>query len=561
MRKKRFAWNLFLVLLLQMFLSLELHAQSALKLPSFFSDHMVVQREKPIAIWGWAEPGAQVTVTFHDDVVETTTGKDGMWKTNLGPQVASGEGASISIKSGESTLEIKDVLVGEVWFASGQSNMYWSLNKTENAEEAAQRANYPGIRMFLAEMTPAREPQTDIGGNWNICNPENAPEFSATAYYFARKLHIETGMPIGIIRSCWGGKRCECYCSREALMANPHGKKMVEELEEQDGQFDPVKAEARFAKQMEAWQKKRAEIQKFNRGVDKDKRKKFPRKPVLAKRPMENERNPTVLFNGMINPFVGYTMRGAIWYQGEANASEELAPIYREMMCLMIDDWRSRWDDEFPFYFVQLANFSARSPENWVVVQDQQRLTLKHPKTGMATINDIGMSKNIHPVNKRDVGYRLARWALNNEYGRSMVVSGPLFKTATSSDGKVTVEFDHVGSGLKFRDNTESTAFEVHNGSEWVKAKARISKDKQTVILEAEGVELPSGVRYAWLCDPSGHTLVNSEGLPTSCFMVKMPGKDKESEVTEDAAETTEPEPEKGDKQSGDQAEGAGDGK
>jgi sialate O-acetylesterase len=497
-------------------------AQQALRVPSFFSDHMVVQQKVPVAVWGWAKPGDRVKLEFHGNTSSAKADdKTGKWNANLPACDANSEGTSLTIKSGDQKILINDVLVGEVWFASGQSNMVWPVSRSENAEAAIASANYPGVRMYLADTTPADEQQEDIKGAWNVCTPENAGAFSAAGYFFAKKIHEETGLPVGVIKSCWGGKRCECYCSREAMVSNPHGKLMIEELDKQAENYNEEAARERYDKAVAAWKEKSDKIRKENQ-VEGAKKKRIPRKPQFQTHPLKNPGNPTVLYNGMIHPFVGYKFRGAIWYQGEANGRANLAPIYREMMTLMIQDWRTRWDSEFPFYFVQLANFKKPTDEpgvdsEWATVQNQQRLTLEYPKTGMATINDIGAANDIHPKNKKDVGERLARWALKNEYGKSVVVSGPLYKSMTISDSKATIHFDHVAEGLKSRDGEKLKRFEIAGeDKKWHWGEAAISGS--TVVVSSPNVPKPVAVRYAWAANPVGANLVNSEGLPTSIF-------------------------------------------
>ncbi len=493
-----------------------------LKLPSFFSDDMVLQREKPVAIWGWADANAKTTVAFAGQTQSATADETGKWMVKLPALKASSEGSSLIVESGSERIEIKNVLVGEVWFASGQSNMDFLLLKTDEAEQDIAAAEHPGIRMFLAANTPAADPQTDIRGSWHVSTPETAGSFSAVAYFFALRLHEETGVPVGVLKSSWGGKRSECFTSREAMLSNEHGRKMIDELDKLAEQFDAKNAANTYEKALAAWKEKTAEIREFNKGKEPSEKKRVPRQPQKSKPVYENERNPTVLYNGMIHPFVGYTMRGAIWYQGEANAKPELAGIYQEMFTLMIQDWRTRWGDDFPFYFVQLANFQDPTTEpgnrsDWATVQNNQRLTLELPGTGMATINDVGAAKDIHPKNKKTVGNRLALWALRNQYHKDVVVSGPIYRTHQIEGDQVTIEFDHVGSGLKSRDGKPLERFEIAGEDKnWHWANARIIGD--TVVVACPDVRKPKSVRYAWSANPEGANLINAEGLPASIF-------------------------------------------
>lgn len=493
-----------------------------LKLPSFFSNQMVLQREKPVSIWGWADANSQVDVAFNGNAVSARTNADGTWQVTLPAMKASDQGMNLVIENGKDRVEIENILIGEVWFASGQSNMAFKLQNSLDAKTDLPKSKNPAIRFFLATNTPAAKPQTNIVGAWNLASPESSGNFSAVAYYFAKQIHKETGIPVGIIQSCWGGKRAECYTSREAMLSNPHGKKMIAELDRAAKSFDPVAAQKKYDSTMEIWEKKVANVRTQNKNKDKSDRIRFPRRPQPVKPTYQNERNPTVLYNGMIHPFVGYTMRGAIWYQGEANAKPGLAEIYQEMFTLMILDWRGRWGDDFPFYFVQLANFKSVTTDpgqksDWATVQDQQRKTLELAGTGMATINDVGEAKDIHPKNKKTVGLRLARWALKNEYQKPVTVSGPLYKSSRAEAGKIIIEFAHTGTGLKIKDEKPLQRFEITDDNQtWHWADAKILNN--TIVVSCDGVANPTAVRYAWADNPAGANLVNSENLPASIF-------------------------------------------
>jgi sialate O-acetylesterase len=496
-----------------------------LKLPSFFSDNMVLQRDKAVSIWGWTDPNTKVALSFHGKSANTTSNESGRWQVELPAMSANAKGQSLVIESGGERIEIKNVLIGEVWFAGGQSNMAFILKRSLEAEADIAAANYPGIRMFLAANTAASTPQTDIRGSWHVCTPETADAFSAVAYFFAKRIYEETGIPVGVIKSCWGGKRAETYTSREALLSNEHGKKMIADLDQLASEYNAEKKNAAYEKALAQWKKSRDTVREFNKGKEKTTRKKFPRQPKKPKPVYENERNPTVLYNGMIHPFVGYSMRGAIWYQGEANAKPELAELYLDMFSLMINDWRSRWNDEFDFYFVQLANFQKPTTKpgaesNWATVQDHQRRTLALAGTGMATINDVGAANDIHPKDKKTVGNRLALWALNRHHDKDIVVSGPLYKSHSVDGNQVKIEFDHVGGGLKSRDDKPLKRFEISNdGKTWHWATAKIDGD--SIVVECSDVSKPVAARYAWTANPEGANLINEEGLPASIFQTK----------------------------------------
>lgn len=490
-----------------------------LSLPHFFSDHMVLQREREAAIWGTASPKSEVTVSFKGKAASATADDKGHWRAAIPTGAADATGSELTVKAGADIATIKDVLVGEVWLASGQSNMFYTMNRSPAYEELMTKANYPGLRMFNAPLVTAEKPQADIEGEWSLCTPETVPGYSAVAFFFALKLHQELGVPVGVLKTCWGGKPVETFTSREALSTLPGTKAMVDKVMAEAAAYDAVKAKANYEAQLEKWKATMAAA----KGKSAEERKRLPKKPAEPKPPLVTEGKPGVLFNAMINPFAGYTMRGAIWYQGEGNARAGAVP-YDQTLPLMIRDWRKRWGDEFSFYFVQLANFHAPStapgtPDPWALLQDRMRHILEStPKTGMAVINDVGEVSDIHPKDKMTPGNRLARWALAKDYGRDLVYSSPLFKSSEVKDGAVRVTFEHAGKGLKSRDGAELKRFEIAGSDHaWHWADAKIDGTDSVLVSSAE-VKQPVAVRYAWAANPEGANLVNSGGLPASIF-------------------------------------------
>lgn len=515
-------------------------AFAALSLPRFFSDHMVLQRERAAAIWGKADPGAEVTVAFKGRLAAARADADGRWRARIETGPADAQGAALTLTTGSEKVEIKDVLVGEVWFASGQSNMHFTMNRAPEYAGLTAESNHPGLRMFSAPVVTAVENQDDIDGTWQAATPETVPGFSAVAFFFARKLHLELGIPVGVIKSAWGGKPVETFTSREALNTLPATQAMVSALREADSQYDAAKAQAAYEKALEQWKASMA----ASKGRPAGERKRLGKKPEAPKRPLATEGKPGVLFASMIHPFVGFTMRGAIWYQGEANAKPGAVP-YDQTLPLMINDWRKRWNDEFSFYFVQLANFHAPStetgtPDAWALLQDRMRRVLDTtPKTGMAVINDVGDANDIHPKNKKDPGERLARWALAKDYGRDLVWSGPLFKSSRPETNGVLVTFDQAGNGLKTRDGGALKRFEIAGADRvWHWADATV-EGRDSVRVSSPKVPQPVAVRYAWAANPEGANLVNSEGLPTSVFRTD-DWDDVEIKVDASAARTGE---------------------
>jgi sialate O-acetylesterase len=495
-------------------------ALAALRMPQVFSDHMVLQRDQAVAIWGTADPGSKVSVRFagqtRDALADAGTGR---WKVELAPLETQAAGSDLTVTNGSDSLVLRDVLVGEVWFASGQSNMQVTVTNSENARAATAAANFPQIRMFQGSLTPASTPQDDVPGKWQIATPETVGSFSAVGWYFALKLHRELGVPVGIVRSCWGGKPVQTFTSREALASIPEGKALLDAHDLRVSQFDgeaaknqQARAMENYRTQLEAWKSKPA----ASRGGK-------PREPTRFRNPASLEGQPTTLYNGMIHPYVGFTMRGAIWYQGEANAKNiASARAYGKLFPLMIQDWRKRWGSDFSFLWVQLANFKEASTEPgasdpWALLQDMQRRSLVLPKTGMAVINDIGDAKDIHPKNKKDVGERLARWALAHDYGKDVIACGPLYQSSRIEDGKIRITFQHAGKGLKTRDGKPVRRMEI-SGKDGTWHWADTTLDGDSLLVSSPEVPEPAAARYAWASNPADANLVNSDDLPASIF-------------------------------------------
>jgi sialate O-acetylesterase len=491
----------------------------AVELPTMFSDHGVFQRGEKVPVWGWGEAGETVTVSFGGQSIETKVAPDGAWRVEFAPMEANAEGRSLKATGSSSgAVEVKDLLVGEVWMASGQSNMQWNLGSSQGAKQVIAESNFPGMRMFLGQQVTAESPQRKVAGAWLETTPETAGRFSAVGYFFGRKLHRELGVPVGIIATAWGGKPSEAFTSREGLLTKPEGKALVDQLDAAMKRHDPAKAREGYEKALEKWKGDVARIQAENAASGK--KQPLLRKPGEPQSPALSPNQPAAIYNAMIHPWVGYAMTGAIWYQGESNAGR--AKQYETIFPQLILDWRRLWKKELPFYFVQLANFKKPStapgvPDDWAELQNAQRLTLSLPKTGMAIINDIGMADNIHPTNKLDVGERLARWALAKDYGKTgFLISGPIYKGSKIEGGKVRIEFDHA-TGLKSRDGGPLKRFEIAGEDrKWVWADAVI--DGGSVVVSSPEVPKPVAVRYAWASNPEGANLVNAEGLPASVF-------------------------------------------
>ena len=493
-------------------------------LPTIFSDHLVLQQGKPVPVWGSAAADEDVTVRFAGQTQVTRADLEGKWRVTLNPLTANAKPQEMVI-SGKNTLTLKNLLIGEVWVCSGQSNMQWTVSQSGNAEQEIAGANAPQIRMFTVERATGMTPATDVKGSWKEANPANVGNFSAVAYFYGRHLHQVLKVPVGLINTSWGGTRVEAWTSRESLEERPCAAQMLSDWDGIRQSWDPTAEAAKFAASKTAWQAEAKKISAENAKLPADQKKKAPQAPRPPDDPNKTPHHPAVLFNAMVAPLIPYSIQGAIWYQGESN--QKRAFQYQELLPNMINDWRTRWNDPFSFYIVQLASFGngqpiikeAGIPDTWAELQEAQYLTsITLPKVGLAVTNDIGEEKNIHPKNKQEVGRRLALWALAKDYGRAdTVFSGPMFKNAMIEGSQVRIQFDHTGGGLKTRDGGELKHFQiVGEDKKWVWAQAKIENNE--VLVSSPEVPNPVGVRYAWAAWPEGANLINAEGLPAGCF-------------------------------------------
>ncbi|MCB1278514.1 sialate O-acetylesterase [Prosthecobacter sp.] len=503
-------------------LATSLHAE--VKLPTIFSDGMVLQQMQLVRVWGTGEVGEDVKVTFGDQTHSSVTDPAGQWSVTLNPMNANATPADLVV-AGKNTITIKNVLVGEVWICSGQSNMQWTVQQAGKAEEEIAAANHPQIRMFNVERSPSMTPQSDCKGAWKEATSANVGDFSAVGYFFGRHLHQVLHVPVGLINTSWGGTRIEAWTSREALEERPCASEMLADWKDYVAKWDGPKEQAAFEKRLADWKELVKKIDAENAKLPADKKKTKPQAPRPSDDPTKTPHHPSVLFNGMVAPLVPYGVKGVIWYQGESN--QKRAFQYQELLPTMINDWRKQWVDAFSFYIVQLASFGNGRPattdagvaDTWAELQEAQTLTAQTlDKCGIAIINDIGEEKNIHPKNKQEVGRRLALWALAKDYGKNGTeFCGPLYHSSVVEGDKVRIQFEHAGSGLKTRDGGELKHFQITGADQkWVWAKAKIEGNE--VVVWNEFVPQPVGVRYAWASWPEGANLVNAEGLPASCF-------------------------------------------
>lgn len=475
-------------------------------LAKVFSDHMVLQRDQPIHIWGWAKPGEKIEASFDSESTSTIAADNGVWEIFFQPRRAGGPFA-LSVRS-SNAVTIKDVLVGDVWIASGQSNMEMPMkgfnrSPIKNGAEEIARADHPRVRLFRVRRTTSLYPLDEIESKdgWQICSPAAVPEFSAVGYFFAREIEQVEKVPIGVIESAWGGTPAESWMSLPGLFA---------------GQLPP----STLAGFSSSALRHRDNLRRWK--VEQD-AEAASGKAVMAHSPARGTDFPAVvpssLFNGMIAPLTSMRIRGVIWYQGEANADEERMAVYSEVFPALIQDWRKQWrQGSFPFLFVQLANWNYGSGGTWPTVREAQRRALALADTAMASAIDVGDSNNIHPGDKASVGHRLALAARAVAYHEEIEWSGPMVAQVTRAPGNIKVWFTHA-HGMMVK-GTELQGFEVA-GPDRVFCPATATLTNETVVLSNAKVPTPAYVRYAWANDPKVN-LYNDNGLPAVPFFWKI---------------------------------------
>ena len=490
MNRQRFIARSFLGLVA----ALALSARADVKLHGLFTDHLLLQREALVPVWGWAEDGEEITVAFRDQQVKTTA-KDGRWMVRLRPLKAGGPD-DLTV-TGKNTLTLKNVLVGEVWIASGQSNMEMALRSAWEPEPDIASSANPLIRLYTVPKLKADAPTNNVFASWRECTPETVPNFSAVAFYFARDLQRALKVPVGVIHTSWGGSPAEVWMSERVLAGNPDYQRDI---------LDPYPAALqRYQENLAAFQKALAAAQAEG-------------KPAPRNRPSPGWK-PTELYNGMIAPLIPFAFQGAIWYQGESNAGR--AKQYRTLFADMITNWREDWGlGDFTFLSVQLAPFTAikdqpgESP--WAELREAQLLSTKVlPNVGMAVITDVGDPKDIHPKKKQPVGARLALAARAIACGEHLEFSGPLFKGVKFQGDQAILSFDHVGQGLEARDGELKGFALAGEDRKFVWGKAEIQAHQ--VVVSSPEVAKPVAVRYGWADCPVVN-LWNKDGLPATPF-------------------------------------------
>ncbi len=486
-------WNLrvLALLLLVLFTS---RVRAEVKLPNIFGDHMVLQQGQANPVWGLADAGEQVTVSIAGQSHQTTADAEGKWQLALEP-LAVGGPHELTVKAANE-VKFTDVLMGEVWVCSGQSNMQMTVDRSNDADLERAAAKFPGIRMINFPQVGSQEPIWSHDRTWQVCTPETVGGFSAVGYFFARQLHQTLDVPIGMINNAWGGSACEAWINRDVLQADERFKRLLDRWTQMEEEFAALSEQAELDEEQ---QRRLADLGRQMRG---------------------NQR-PANIYNGVLKSHLGYGIRGAIWYQGESNAGR--AYQYRDLFPLMISNWRNEWEQgDFPFYWVQLADFMAETPEPgesaWAELREAQTMTMaKLPNTGEAVIIDIGEGKDIHPKNKVDVGRRLARWALANEYGRNIPYHSPQYKEMERQGNKIVLSFDHSDGGWRPFDVGEPRGFAIAGEDKtFVWASAKILPDGRVEVWNDDVAE-PVAVRYAWANNPVCN-MYSQNGLPLTPF-------------------------------------------
>ena len=503
-------------LLVAVLISFSDGALAALKLPTVIGNNMVLQRDQDLKIWGWDDAGQEVSVSFAGQTVKGKANDKGRWEATLKPLKTNAKAQEMVISgSGDQKIKISNILVGEVWVCSGQSNMAFTVGRSYGGDLEALTANYPQIRMISVPQRASQEPKDYFVGQWDSCEPGVTAQFSAVGYYFGRMLHQALGAPIGLIDNAWGGSAAEAWVRRDLLEKDPQFKDLMTHWEQIEKTFD-------YDALMKVYQGKRTEWQAKVKEA-KAAGKPAPRAPRPPRNQLAGNHRPANLYNGVLHPVIGYGIRGAIWYQGESNAGR--AYEYRALFPLMIQNWRDSWSQgDFPFYWVQLADFKVELPEpadsQWAELREAQTLTMSKLKnTGEAVIIDVGEGRDIHPRNKRTVGERLARWALAKDYGfDKMAHQSPIYQKMEKKGNKILLTFDHVGAaGLYSFDTREPEGFSIAGADKkFVWAKGKII-GKNQVEVWSDKVKEPIAVRYAWTDNPQAN-MSSYENLPMTPF-------------------------------------------
>lgn len=465
--------------------------------PSIFSDNMVLQRGIRLPVWGWDDTGREITVRLGPQSEKTTVLQGGYWRLDLEP-IEPGPPLRMAISNGEAEIEFANILAGDVWVCSGQSNMGRPLCTADGSEQEIPRADFPDIRLYDVPHASSKDRQVDIDQTWQVCRPDSAKFFSAVGYWFGQAIHKAVGVPIGLINSSVGGASIECWADRSILESDADFRPILD-------RYDFQRAHARSA------------LAEYERALTEARLRNVVLKMERPSYPEQGKGIPGGLFNAMMAPYIPYGIRGAIWYQGESNVGR--AYQYRKLLLAMINDWRERWGQgDFPFLFVQLPNYDPGEQARgfWAELRDSQQATLAVPNTAMAVSIDIGQSHDIHPTNKKDFADRLARVALREAYEQDIPAYGPRYLRHEISSPAFRVYFSDSQGGLSAKDGKPLREFALAGADHrfWP-AQARI--EDNSIIAQSEQVPEPVALRYAWADDPLCN-LVNGAGLPAAPF-------------------------------------------
>ena len=467
---------------------------------SVFGDHMVLQRDASVPVWGTAAAGEEVTVRVADQKKTTKADESGKWMLKLDP-LHTADPVTMQV-TGKNAIKFEDVLIGDVWVCSGQSNMGFAVRNAENAEKDIAAANFPRLRLFSVAHKPSPTPLDSTGGKWELCTPATVPGFTAVGFFFGRDLHQKLGVPVGLIHTSWGGTVAEAWTDPKSLESNPEFAPILDR-----GRDYPTE----YPKLLEKYDQQAAAL----KAKGDTAHLKTLRKPAA---PNQDPNLPSVLFNGMIAPLEPFAIKGAIWYQGESNGSRGYQ--YRSLLPAMITGWRRTWGEgDFPFLIVQLPEFGKNQPNgdsSWAELREAQWLTSRNvPNVGIAVAMGLGDPGNVHPTKKQEVGRRLALVAEKQVYGEDVIASGPVYKSMAADGDKVTLTFDDIAGGLEAQGGKLEGFTIAGDDHKFVPAQAEIRGS--TVVVSAPGVNHPVAVRYGWANSPTC-TLYNQAGLPAAPF-------------------------------------------
>ena len=472
---------------------------SEIKTPAVIGNNMVLQQNHKNPIWGWDKPGEYVTVKISEQSHKTKVDSNGYWKVTLDPMKASSSPKKMTIQ-GSTSLTYENILIGEVWLCSGQSNMGWALGNSDDADLEVMTANYPNLRLISVPQVGTQEAQINFNGRWETTTPEVAKNFSAVGYLFGRRLHLALGVPVGLIDNAWGGSACEAWIPRDRLNKLPAAKPYMDQWRVTEKTFDYSKLLATYEEKLKKWQEKSQTARKEGKPQPGG-------RPRAPRNQLTGQHRPANLYNGVLNPIIGFGIKGAIWYQGKSNGRRGHA--YREVFPLMIQSWRDAWKQgDFSFYWVQLADFMNEVPEppteqTWPELREAQTLSLdKLKNVGEAVIIDVGEGRDIHPRNKQMVANRLVRNALAQDYGMDIPHQSPRFQSMETKGNKIVLTFNHVGKGLYCFDIREPVGFSIcGKDRKFVWANAKLLGQNKLEVW-AEGIENPVAARYAWADNP-----------------------------------------------------------